>query len=152
MAWVALIQLTSGDTFAADNTRTWLTVLLSFFFRDVSAPTVEVIHVIVRKTAHVVEYALLGTLSHRAFLGTSRRTGARIVAAALAVALLCSLIDEGRQVLASSRTGSLRDVVIDGVGIIAGVAAHAMGPRFGWLQRTDMRQGWLVDARENEYH
>jgi len=63
-----------------------------------------VIHFIIRKTAHVIEYAVLAGLWWRALGGGW---------AALGLALLTASLDELRQSFTPGRTGSLYDVCLD---------------------------------------
>jgi VanZ family protein len=65
-----------------------------------------------RKIAHALEYAVLGLLLLRAM-------GREVPAAILGVAYAVS--DEVHQSFVTGRQGALRDVVIDAVGVLAGV-------------------------------
>lgn len=67
---------------------------------------------VLRKIAHAVEYAILGLLLLRA-------VGHELVAITLGVAYAVS--DEIHQSFVAGRRGSPRDVLIDAVGILAGV-------------------------------
>ena len=67
---------------------------------------------VLRKLAHVAEYALLGALLLRA-LGDER--------AALAAGVAYAISDELHQHFVPGRTGSPLDVVIDSVGVAFGV-------------------------------
>jgi VanZ family protein len=67
---------------------------------------------ILRKLAHVAEYAILGALLGRAV----RRPGV-----ALALGVLYAVSDEVHQVFVEGRHGSPLDVLIDTAGIVAGL-------------------------------
>lgn len=71
----------------------------------------------VRKTAHLVEYAILALLSFRAALlsaGRSRFTTAAWVTLFVVAALATA--DETRQAFSATRTGSPYDVMLDVLG------------------------------------
>jgi VanZ family protein len=68
---------------------------------------------VLRKIAHAGEYAVLGALLLRA-------TSAPLPAIALGV--LYAVSDEVHQTFVPGRQGSARDVLIDAVGVVAGVA------------------------------
>ncbi len=71
---------------------------------------------VLRKAAHVVEYAILGALLARALPS---------LAWALVVGSLYAVTDEVHQVFVTGRTGSPVDWAIDTVGVAAGVLAYA---------------------------
>ena len=66
-AWAVLITFFSTDVFHGGSTRGIVRAVLLFFFPDLSAPTVEVVHTVVRELAHMVEYLVLTLLLYRAF-------------------------------------------------------------------------------------
>ena len=76
------------------------------------------LHLLVRKTAHFTEYALLGA-ALRQFLRTFplRRPGA----AAWLAATLYAVLDEWHQPFVAGRSGQLRDICIDSAGALSGV-------------------------------
>jgi VanZ like family len=68
---------------------------------------------VLRKLAHVTEYAILAFLLRRALA----------VPAAFAVGLAYAISDEFHQTFVRGREGRPRDVAIDAVGIVAGLIA-----------------------------
>jgi len=70
---------------------------------------------VLRKTAHLVEYAVLATLLTRAF-GS--------VAPAVATGVAYAISDELHQHFVPGRSGTVLDVAIDAVGVVAGAAAY----------------------------
>jgi len=75
---------------------------------------------VLRKLAHAAEYALLAALLLRAL---ARPWLAFLVALAYAVS------DEFHQHFVRGRAGTPRDVAVDAVGVLAGLAAFAYGRR-----------------------
>jgi VanZ family protein len=89
---------------------------------EISPAVVHAGNLIVRKSAHFVEYAVLSLLIFRAARVTwPRRADWHPIAVAVAVATACACLDELRQyVITATRTGSVRDVVVDTAGALAG--------------------------------
>jgi VanZ family protein len=120
-ACVALILLFSGDEFSAGSTSRIFGPLLRWLLPDAAPATLLGIHLWVRKTAHLVEYALLGVLAFRALRLTLDVSLPRTALLGLVVVLSVAATDELRQSLLASRTGSLVDVGIDLAGGALGV-------------------------------
>ncbi len=124
--WMAMVFLASSDGFAEARTEGWLRFVLAFAVDQIAPESFVMVHAIVRKTAHFVEYAILGVLNARAFRATwpewPRR---RWSGAALALAVACAVADELHQAATFSRTGSGRDVFLDASGAFAAVTMLA---------------------------
>jgi VanZ family protein len=118
--WTALILTLSGDSFSANETSRIIGPLLDFFFPGLDAATKALVHGLVRKAAHFFEYAVHGVLAFRAL--APGRPPLRAGAFAVAIGLAVAIADEGGQALRSDRTGSRRDVVLDGAGAGFGVS------------------------------
>jgi VanZ family protein len=131
-AFAALVLWLGGGSFSAKTTSLWLKPIVSLFYPEVSAHELSKIHSLVRKLAHLVEYAVLALLAFRAARLTLRTVLARIVATAILVALAVAGIDELRQSMLSDRTGSVLDVLLDASGaILAAIVAAAFHRRRG---------------------
>ncbi len=76
---------------------------------------------ILRKTAHVTEYALLWMLVHRALAGGQRIWAWRIVMGAILLTILYAVSDELHQHFVPTRSGVGIDVLIDAAGVALGV-------------------------------
>ena len=70
---------------------------------------------LLRKAAHVVEFAILGALLARA-------TG--VVAAAFVLGVVYAATDEFHQEFVSGRNGNVLDIIIDAAGVAAGVVLY----------------------------
>jgi VanZ family protein len=118
--WIGVILFASGDYFSATQSGSWLSALLGFF--HVPEHHFVTAHLIVRKSAHLIEYGVLGLLAYRAFQCTWRDWRVhRWWLGGLAVSLLCALLDEFHQSTILSRTGSIADVLIDAAGASLGI-------------------------------
>ena len=74
----------------------------------------------VRKAAHFLEYAILGTLLSMAWNDTRKKKASNILVPFF-IGSLYSVTDELHQLLVSGRAGQIRDVLIDSSGVIFGV-------------------------------
>jgi VanZ family protein len=92
----------------------WAAVIFAFSSVPSLATDLGTWDTILRKLAHLAEYAILGALLARA----TRRPGA-----AVALAALYAVTDEVHQLFVEGRHGAPLDVGIDAVGAIAGVLA-----------------------------
>ena len=71
----------------------------------------------IRKSAHLIEYALLAFFASRAFGGASIRFLERFWhVLAMAVVLITASLDEINQSFDPTRTGSIYDVILDCLG------------------------------------
>jgi len=118
--WMAFIFMGSTDLMSAEHTSRYLTPLLLWLKPDISLDTIAQIHFLVRKIAHLTEYAILAILLMRALCerATSLWRGAAVV---LIVAVLFALADEYHQSFVASRTSSLGDAAIDSAGVLLGI-------------------------------
>ena len=123
--WMALIFSASTDVFSAEHTSRFIGPFLRWFAPDLSDETVRQVQLGVRKTAHVLEYAILAALLWRA-LRRPRPNDPRpwswpLAATAIALAIAYAVTDELHQGLVASRYGSAVDVLIDSAGAVLGV-------------------------------
>jgi hypothetical protein len=111
--WAAVILLASGDLFSAAHSGDILHALLG---RDIPG----LIHIGLRKLAHLSAYGILGALAFRA----ARVDLPRPFLAAVLISLVVAAGDETHQSLISSRTGSPWDVGLDAVGACVGAVFY----------------------------
>jgi VanZ family protein len=132
LVWAALILALSGSYFSYANTLRVVEDVLHYFAPSASEQTDLMVHLILRKGTHPLEYGLLfiflvaGPLRNRRGL-------------ALAVCAVIALSDEGLQYLHIDRTGSLADASLDIAGaFVAGAVDLAVSPlRLKPLARVD---------------
>ncbi|HKE57316.1 MAG TPA: VanZ family protein [Pyrinomonadaceae bacterium] len=114
LLWLVFISLASSDEFSASNTSRFIGPLVLWLFPNTSAETLAAIHFLVRKLAHLSEYALLGVLAARAFSGSTHVTlRQHWFLVSLALIVIYALLDEFHQSFVPSRTASLTDSLID---------------------------------------
>ena len=109
--WGVLIFTLSTAPFSAANTARIIDPLLRFLIPGITASSVDVGHMLIRKCAHFTEYGILfwllvrGPMAERPYL-------------ALMLCVLYALTDEGHQVFVPGRTASLYDVALDSTGAL----------------------------------
>lgn len=83
-------------------------------FPEITEAQLGTVHLLTRKTAHFVEYAILAFLARRAFI-TSMREGLKNqwFALSLILVVVVAVIDELHQSFVPARTGSIYDSGID---------------------------------------
>ena len=74
-------------------------------------------YLLVRKSAHVAEYFILGVLSFRFFLRLFPRNSHVAGAGAILLSLPFAISDEAHQLFVTGRQGRISDIVIDAFGI-----------------------------------
>ena len=109
--WGGLIFTLSTSTFSAANTSKVIDPMLRWMIPGITAASVDVCHMLVRKAAHFTEYGILfwllvrGPMAQRPWL-------------ALMLCVVYALTDEGHQVFVPGRTASLYDVALDSTGAL----------------------------------
>jgi VanZ family protein len=109
--WGALIFMLSTSAFSAANTSKIIDPILRWLIPTISSASVDVSHMLIRKTAHFTEYGILfwllvrGPMAQRPYL-------------ALMLCIVYALTDEGHQVFVPGRTASLYDAALDSTGAL----------------------------------
>lgn len=119
LAWLIFIFIGSTDLLSAEHTSRFIGPFLRWFAPDISEATVGSVQLVVRKCAHLTEYAILAALLVRA-CGQNQPRGGRAFLICFFIAALCAALDEYHQSFVASRTGSPWDVLIDCAGALAG--------------------------------
>jgi len=120
--WLAVITLESTNIGSSEHTTRLLYPVFSFLF-GLDPTRFAVWHALMRKIGHVVGYFILSVLLFRSWRATFPRLSTRwclqwAAMAFLSTALVASL-DEWHQSALPSRTGTVRDVVLDSSAAIA---------------------------------
>lgn len=121
--WMACISAMSTDPFSAQNTHRYIDPVLRWLFPDLTPSGFVMAHTIIRKTAHFVEFFVLGALVFWASRrGRQQRWHWSWSTQALALSAAWALLDELHQSFVLSRTASLWDSAIDTFGAAASQA------------------------------
>ena len=132
--WLGLIAIESTNALSAEKTSDLLYPLFHFLF---GLDPVRFLpwHFVIRKTGHVIGYSILSLLFFRAWRATIQVTGGprwSVLWAGIAfsVTALVASLDEWHQTFLPSRTGTIRDVVLDSAAaLVTQVFIYA------WLRR-----------------
>ena len=116
IAWAALIIQATGRTFDGQHSYGVLATFLRDIGLHLSAQTLGVLNIAIRKTGHLTEYAILTTLSFRAVREGRPGFTLRWALIALAITVCVASTDEFLQSFTPTRTSSVWDVALDTVG------------------------------------
>jgi VanZ family protein len=135
--WAIVISLFSTDLFTAEKTGHFIAPILHWLFPQASNETIDLLHFMIRKSAHFVEYFVLSILILRGI--RSGRHGARLGWALAAIALAggYAALDEFHQSFVPGRTAAVSDVLLDTSGGIAAQAIAALVMLWGDVRRRD---------------
>ena len=113
--WTLTIYWFSSDAYSAGQTYRLIAQVLLFFAPWLSPEQLLMVHAAIRKLAHVMEYIVLAGLAYRTLiLDETDSVRPKLLAAVFVLSV--ALLDESRQTLMASRTGSLVDVGYDCLG------------------------------------
>jgi len=117
--WTVVIIGLGSSVGAMTETSRFIRPLLEFLFPTADPATLAFYHGLIRKAAHVFEYAVLGLLAYRAL----RFAEVRPIIAILFVGLIAA-VDELNQSFNPARTSSPWDVGLDVLGGIIGIGIY----------------------------
>ena len=115
VAWMGLIFSASADTQSVARTSRFLEPFCRWIYPSVTPEQLEAVRWIVRKGAHLGEFAIFGALLFYAL-------GRRRMWLAWGIAVVYAAADEFHQTFIPGRNGCVQDVLIDAVGAAIGVA------------------------------
>jgi len=126
--WLAVIFLASTDLMSAEHTSRFIVPFLRWLKPDISPEALASIHFIVRKCAHLGEYAVLALLLLRAaiFMTNLKPSLAILYVSVWVACLFVAATDEFHQTFVASRGASARDIMIDSGGAILGLLIGAI--------------------------
>ncbi len=132
-----MIFAASTDLGSAAHTSRFILPLLRWLDPTISPHAIALVQFLVRKAAHLTEYAILAALLLRSFSGRITRPRWNYAALAFLIAASYAAFDEFHQSFVPSRTSSARDVLIDSAGALIGLGicwlfaawrSHRVGP------------------------
>lgn len=117
VVWMCLIFTASGDSGSFQHSSRLVSPFVHWLFPNVTPQALRTVVVVVRKGAHVTEYAILACLIWRAVGSLPRPEPQRWVwadaARTLVLVILYAASDEFHQRFVPTRDASVRDVLID---------------------------------------
>jgi VanZ family protein len=121
LAWMIFVFIGSTDLLSAEHTSRYIGPFLRWFAPGISDAAIASVQFIVRKCAHLTEYAILAALLYRAF----RQHRGRAFGIAFIVAAFYAALDEFHQSFVTTRTASPWDVAIDCAGAVIGLLLYS---------------------------
>ncbi len=137
LLWMGCISSLSTESFSAEHTGQVVSAVLYWLLPRASPAALEVLHLGIRKGAHLMEYGILALGWYAALHRGAARWQRGIALASLGVVVAFTGLDELHQAFVSSRTASLRDVGLDSLGAAVALLLCAMiqGVGRGGLER-----------------
>ncbi len=124
LIWLSVIFLGSTDLMSAEHTSRFIVPILRWLKPEISPETLGLIQFVVRKCAHLGEYAILALLLFRAVVSAANLKWSMWILR-VSVWIACVFVattDEFHQSFIASRTASLNDVLTDSLGAAIGLA------------------------------
>src|SRR6266404_3455197 len=144
VAMLGLMYYFSTDVFSADNTRSVIDKIFLWFVPHASKHAMSTLNYVVRKSAHFIEYAVLGAFLFRAFRADDpTRWRLKWAIYSLLTAGAWALLDEFHQTLTRTRGGSIWDSLLDSSGaffMLVAIAIVYRTPRRTSLQNDNELQ------------
>jgi VanZ family protein len=142
--WLGVMFVGSTNLMSAEHTSRYIVPFLLRLKPGMSPQTIWTILVVVRKCAHVTEYAILALLLWRALrsIAILRAKASISFGVVLLGCALFASIDEFHQTFVKSRTPSVRDVLLDVAGALAGLLIGA-----SFAQRDPLKSGRTARTR-----
>jgi VanZ family protein len=138
VAWAAQIFRFSTQVFGGTLTTWLLSNILHFLHITVSLPTFVFLHHLMRKCAHVTEYAILSMLLYHSLTESPRVEWRRRAALwSIVIAGAYSLTDEFHQLFVPGRGPSIVDSGIDTLGACLGILIIYGAAR--WARNRDSK-------------
>jgi len=123
--WSVVIYSASGDKQSVHHSSRIIEPIIRWLIADISDEAVRTTVLVVRKGAHVTEYAIYAMLLWRGLRSTFWRTApgwpGRCALTAWLVAVAFAMSDEWHQMFVPGRQGSPWDVLIDSLGAAGGL-------------------------------
>ena len=128
LVWVCVMFLSSTDLMSAEHTSRFITPILLWLKPGMAPKTIAAIHIIIRKCAHLGEYAILALLLFRAVVSVANAEWSMWILS-IGVWIGCvfaASTDEFHQSFLKSRSASVEDVLIDSGGACFGIFIGAV--------------------------
>lgn len=133
--WMAVIFTLSHQPAAVSSGQSG--VIVGHLQQAIPGVSTAILTFLVRKSAHIIAYFILGILMYRALRITIRRWRTRTVASfALLSCSLYAVTDEIHQLFVPGRSGELRDVMIDSIAALVGVGLCTWMMRWRSLRKS----------------
>jgi VanZ family protein len=133
IVWAVMISVFSTGLFKSDNTSHVIIPILRFFLSHASAETLDFLHHIIRKSAHLTEYFIFSMLILRGIRAGQKGLHLRWILVTVLIVACYAALDEYHQSFVPGRTAAVGDVLIDTTG---GIAAQIVASLFVLLGKA----------------
>ena len=119
LLWMALMALFSTDHFSGSQTSRFIAPFLNWLFPNTDGAILDHIHFAIRKSGHLMEYAVLAWLWFFGLTRWSKEIPWRMQKIAIVSGLIClifAITDEVHQSMTLFRSGQPTDVALDVLG------------------------------------
>jgi VanZ family protein len=116
LVWATAIWVFSTDRFSEVGTGHFILPVLRWLFPHASHHTIFILHFLIRKCAHLMEYFVFSLLVLEAIRGGRGGWNRKWGITAIAIAAVYAATDETHQLFVASRGASVVDVLIDTTG------------------------------------
>ncbi|HTQ60347.1 MAG TPA: VanZ family protein [Candidatus Solibacter sp.] len=130
LVWACVIFTLSTDSFSAEQTANILSPVVRWLFPHLTQDQFDLIHHLIRKSAHFTEYFIFCALLFRGFCGDRKGWRWTWGFSAWFVAAGYSCLDEIHQAFVVSRTASPYDSLLDSIGALFAFALLYLWFRF----------------------
>jgi len=150
LIWMAVIFSASSDSGSFRHSSQIIGPIVRWLFPHISEDALHAFVVIVRKCAHLTEFAILALLIWRALRKPVPKDGRlwdwSLAGKTILVVLLYASSDEFHQLFVPSRQASVVDVMIDTTGGACGLLLlWALGKWLGWWRAQHRRNSSPAD-------
>lgn len=118
LLWLSIVLFLGSSHFGTQQTGAWVIPALTWVVPWATPRELHALHAVLRKLAHLTEYAILARLWWQGLLawrGMTARTAAWV---ALLICAACAFADEAHQSMLPTRTGSVADALLDCLGAL----------------------------------
>jgi VanZ family protein len=130
LIWLGVIFFGSTDMMSAEHTSRFIVPILRWLKPEISLETLALIQFVVRKCAHLTEYAILALLLFRAVVSAANLKSMWILSVSVWITcVFVAAMDEFHQSFVASRTAARHDVLIDVCGALIGIVLCLMFSR-----------------------
>lgn len=116
--WMALIGCFSTDPFSGTWSETWLKSCAAWLRLPVTAHGLQIANLVLRKSAHLGEFFVLGVLLHRALAGLRDKSGAVVFGWVVLAGALYAVSSELLQTFTVAREPSPLDTALNLAGVL----------------------------------
>ena len=115
--WMAIIFLLSSYDSSESNNQSGF--IVNFITEIFNVQNIDLLSFVIRKLAHLTEYAILGLLFTNMLVNYNKKIYLSII-----ICFLYSVSDELHQFFVPGRSLQFRDIIIDFVGILFGILMY----------------------------